>query len=321
VSDKQALAGIDIGGTTIKFGLVDPRGKIIFKDQKPTVVGRGAEPLLHLISNIAESLLYHAAEEELEVKWLGVGTPGAVEPKTGKIIGPSPNITGWEGTELGGTLKKRINLPVFVDNDVNVMALAEARFGAAMNYRTAVCIAMGTGVGGGIVIDGKVLQGASGGAGEIGHMVIDPNGPSCRCGARGCLEAYCSSAAIISRANQLLKNELTPVFQEVLEGKIENLNIRKLFAAYKQDDLIARQVVTETAEYLGMGLANVVTLLNPEIVVIGGGIADGGGIIDEVSSVIRKRALRPAGEVVRIVKASLGNDAGFIGASLLGDGR
>ncbi len=319
MSDKQALAGIDIGGTTIKFGLVDPRGKILFKDQKPTVVGRGAEPLLHLISNIAESLLYHAAEEELEVRWLGVGTPGAVEPKTGKIIGPSPNITGWEGTELGGTLKKRINLPVFVDNDVNVMALAEARFGAAMSFRTAVCIAMGTGVGGGIVIDGKVLQGASGGAGEIGHMVIDPNGPSCRCGARGCLEAYCSSAAIISRANQLLKNELTPVFQEVLEGKLENLNIRKLFVAYKAEDPIARQVVTETAEYLGMGLANVVTLLNPEIVVIGGGIADGGGIIDEVSTVIRKRALRPAGEVVRIVKASLGNDAGFIGASLLGD--
>lgn len=321
MSDKQALAGIDIGGTTIKFGLVDPRGKILFKDQKPTVVGRGAEPLLHLVSNIAESLLYHAAEEELEVRWLGVGTPGAVEPRTGKIIGPSPNITGWEGTELGGTLKKRINLPVFVDNDVNVMALAEARFGAAMSFRTAVCIAMGTGVGGGIVIDGKVLQGASGGAGEIGHMIIDPNGPSCRCGARGCLEAYCSSAAIISRANQLLKNELTPVFQEVLEGKLENLNIRKLFAAYKSDDPIARQVVTETAEYLGMGLANVVTLLNPEIVVIGGGIADGGGIIDEVSTVIRKRALRPAGEVVRIVKASLGNDAGFIGASLLGDGK
>ena len=321
MSDKQALAGIDIGGTTIKFGLIDPRGKVIFKDQKPTVVGRGAEPLLHLVSNIAESLLYHAAEEELDVRWLGVGTPGAVEPRTGKIIGPSPNITGWEGTELGGTLKKRINLPVFVDNDVNVMALAEARFGAAMNYKTAVCIAMGTGVGGGIVIDGKVLQGASGGAGEIGHMVIDPNGPSCRCGSRGCLEAYCSSAAIISRANQLLKNELTPVFQEVLEGKLENMNIRRLFAAYKADDPVARQVVTETAEYLGMGLANVVTLLNPEIVVIGGGIADGGGIVDEVTAVIKKRALRPAGEVVRIVKASLGNDAGFIGASLLGDGR
>ena len=115
MSDKPALAGIDIGGTSIKYGLVDTRGKVLYKDQKPTVVGRGAEPLLHLVSNIAEALLYHAAEEEFDVRCLGVGTPGAVETKTGKIVGPSPNIVGWEGTELGGILKKRINLPVFVD--------------------------------------------------------------------------------------------------------------------------------------------------------------------------------------------------------------
>lgn len=321
MSEREALAGIDIGGTTIKFGLVDRRGKVLYKDQKPTVTGRGAEPLLHLVSNIAESLLFHAAEEEFRVPWLGVGTPGAVESKTGKIIGPSPNISGWEGTELGGTLKKRINMPVYVDNDVNVMALAEARFGAAMNYRTAVCVALGTGVGGGIVVEGRVLHGASGGAGEIGHLVIDPNGPPCRCGNRGCVEAFCSSAAIIARATTLLGKELTPVFQEVLEGKIENLSIRKLFAAYKAEDPIAKRAVLETAEYLGMGLANVVTLLNPEVIVLGGGIAEGGGMIEELTAVIRKRALRPAGEVVRVTKATLGNDAGFIGASLLGDGQ
>ncbi|MEW6050908.1 MAG: ROK family protein [Candidatus Zixiibacteriota bacterium] len=320
MSLKVAFAGVDIGGTNIKYGLVDPKGKVLFREQRPTMVEKGAEPLMHLVTNIAERLLYYAADEEFEIKSLGVGTPGAVDTRIGKVISLSPNINGWQGMEIGRILRERLNLPVHVDNDVNAMALAESKFGAGVGYNSVICVAVGTGVGGGIVIDGKIWRGANYTAGEIGHLSIDFDGPKCRCGSRGCLEVYCSSEAMIERVKILLNNQLTPTLEEVLDGNLENLSIKKLFAAVKRGDEIAQQVVDETAGYLGAGLAGVVNLLNPEIVIIGGGIADGGGgFIEAITAEIRKRAFGSAVEKLRVAKATLGNDAGFIGASILGE--
>lgn len=317
---KQAFAGVDIGGTNIKYGLVDLKGKVLFREQRPTLVEKGAEPLMHLVTNIAERLLYYAAEEEYEIKSLGVGTPGAVDTRIGKVISLSPNIDGWQGMEIGRTLKDRLNLPVHVDNDVNAMALAESKFGAGVGYSSAVCVAVGTGVGGGIIIDGKVWRGANYTAGEVGHISIDADGPPCRCGSRGCLEVFCSSEGIIGRAKNKLRSGLTQIFEEVVDGDIETLTIKKLFAAVKKGDEIAIEVISETAAYLGAGLAGVVNLLNPEIVIIGGGVADGGGgFVEAVSAEIRKRAFGSATEKLRVAKATLGNDAGFIGASILGE--
>ncbi len=321
MTEENVYAGIDIGGTNIKYGLVDGRGKILFKEQRPTMVEKGADPLMHLVTNISERLLYHAAEEDLPVKYLGVGTPGAVD-RTGKVISLSPNINGWQGMEIGKLLRERLNLPVLVDNDVNAMAVAESRFGAAVGYQSVVCVAVGTGVGGGIVINGKLWRGANFTAGEIGHMSINTNGPQCRCGNKGCLEVYCSSAAIIGKIKARIGNELPPIFEEVLESNIENLSIKRVFAAAKKGDPDAMAVITETAEHLGAGLASVVNLINPEIVVIGGGVADGGaGFVETVSAEIRKRAFGSATENLRVARATLGNDAGFIGAGILGETR
>lgn len=320
MSLKSAYAGVDIGGTNIKYGLVDPKGKVLFREQRPTLVEKGAEPLMHLVTNIAERLLYHAADEEYEIKGLGVGTPGAVDTRIGKVISLSPNIHGWQGMEIGRILRERLNLPVHVDNDVNAMALAESKFGAGVGYDSVVCVAVGTGVGGGIVLNGKVWRGANFTAGEIGHISVDVEGPKCRCGSRGCLEVYCSSEAIMNRAKDKLRNGLTPTFEEVVDGDIGSLTIKKLFAAVKKGDEIAIEVISETAVYLGAGLAGVVNLLNPEIVIIGGGVADGGGgFIEAVTAEIRRRAFGSAVEKLRVAKASLGNDAGFIGASILGE--
>jgi glucokinase len=322
MSSQTVYAGIDIGGTNIKYGLIDMKGKVLFREQRPTMAEKGADPLMHLVANLSEGLLYHAAEEELEVRWLGVGTPGAVDSKSGKVIGVSPNIAGWQGMEIGQILKDRLNLPILVDNDVNAMALAEARFGAAQGYKSVVCVAVGTGVGGGIIIDGRLWRGANHSAGEIGHISINPNGPSCRCGSKGCLEVYCNSQAIIGRTTAKLSNGLTPVFKEVLDNSLENLSIKKLFAAARKNDEIASHVIAETAEYLSIGIANVVNILNPEIVVIGGGVADGGsGFVEAVAAEVRKRALVTVGASLRITKATLGNDAGFIGAGILGEVR
>ena len=322
MSNQTVYAGIDIGGTNIKYGLVDPKGKVLFREQRPTMADKGADPLMHLVANLSEGLLYHAAEEEYDVRWLGVGTPGAVEAKTGKVIGVSPNISGWKGMEIGQILKDRLNLPVLVDNDVNAMALAESRFGAAMGYKSVLCVAVGTGVGGGIIFDGRLWRGATHSAGEIGHITINPNGPQCRCGAKGCVEAYCNSQAIIRRAIDKLNNGLTSAFEEVLEGPLSGLTIKKLFAAARKGDSVAIDVIQESADYLAIGIANAVNILNPEIVVIGGGVADGGaGFVEAVATEVRKKAVGPSGTDLRITKATLGNDAGFIGASILGEVR
>ncbi|PWB75936.1 hypothetical protein C3F09_01360 [candidate division GN15 bacterium] len=322
MAQDTVYAGIDIGGTNIKYGLVDARGKVLFKEQRPTMVEKGAEPLMHLVANIAERLLYHAAEDDYDVKWLGVGTPGAVDGRTGKVISLSPNIDGWQGMEIGQILRERVNLPVYVDNDVNAMALAESRFGAAVGYKMVVCVAVGTGVGGGIVVDGKLWRGANHTAGEIGHMSINVNGPACRCGNKGCMEVYCSSAAMLTLAKAKWHNEIPPTINDVLDGSLDNLSIKKLFAAAKKEDETALSVINETAQLLGLGLAGVVNLLNPDIVVIGGGVADGGaGYVETVAAEIRKRSFSTATENLRIARASLGNDAGFIGAGILGESR
>ncbi|MEP0826914.1 MAG: ROK family protein [bacterium] len=313
-------AGIDIGATNIKYGLFDSTGKIIFRDQKPALVEKGATPLLHLVTNIGENLLLHAAEEEMNIRWLGVGSPGIINNVTGEVAGACPNIPGWVGIKIGAHLKEHLNLPVFVDNDANAMALAELRFGAGKRFSSAVCITVGTGIGGGIIIDKNLWRGSNFSAGEIGHIVVKYDGKECRCGNRGCLEAYCASQAIIDRTKEKMKNGMTPIFEEVLSGDIQNLNIKRLFMAARKGDELALEVIEETGEILGAGLSGIVNSLNPEAIIFGGGIVDGGaGFVEATGAAIRKRAFPMAADNLRILKAELGNDAGFIGAGLLGE--
>lgn len=316
MTDRRAFAGIDIGATNIKYGLVDQQGEIIYKDRKPAMVEKGAEPLVHLVTNIAEDLLFMAAEDGYDISYLGVGTPGAVDVKSGRVIGPCPNIDGWQGIELGASLAERLNLPVKIDNDANTMALAEARFGAAAGFNSVLCVTLGTGVGGAIIIDGKLWRGASGSAGEIGFLFVDSG--STISGGDGSLESRCNSKALLNRARQRMTNGLTPVFEKLLDGDIEALTVKRLFQAAKSRDQVATEAIEETAEQLGVGLAGAVNLLNPEIVIIGGGIADGGfNFVDLVAAHIRKYAFDSATKNLRISKANLGNAAGFIGASIL----
>ena len=319
MSDRQVYAGIDIGGTNIKFGFFNRNGEVLYRQQKPTMAEKGPQPLMHLVTNIGEQLLYYAAEEEYSIEYVGVGSPGAVNNITGQVIGPCPNIPGWTGMQIGAILNERLNMPVFVDNDVNAMALAEYKFGAAKNAKSVVCVTVGTGIGGGVIIDGKVIHGANYTGGELGHMTINFDGPECACGNRGCIESYCSSKYILEQVKNALKKDLSPVFAEILENDLENLTIKKLFAAVKKDDALAVAVIHQTAAYLGTGLAGIVNLLNPETVVIGGGITDGGGgFVEAVEAEIKKRAFSSATEKLKVVSAALGNDAGFIGAGLLG---
>jgi glucokinase len=317
---NKAYAGIDVGGTNIKFGLFAPDGKIIYKEQRPTMAEKGAIPLMHLITNIAESLMLHAADDDLEVPWLGVGTPGAVEFKTGRVLGQTPHIKDWAGMEIGETLRERLNMSVWVDNDVNAMSLGELKYGAAVGTISAVCITVGTGIGGAVIVDGKLVRGASHSAGEIGHMTINFDGPKCKCGKTGCVEAYCSSSAIINRAKKKLEKEMTPGFSDLLKNDLDNLSIKTITAAAKNDDFAAGEVLEETAGYLAIALGNIANVLNPEMIVVGGGIIDGSPeFLTMVSREIKKHAFDSAVKELKITRATLGNDAGFIGAGLLGE--
>lgn len=322
MSDKKVFAGIDIGGTNIKFGLFDATGNVLYRNQKPTMAEKGPQPLMHLIANIGEQLLYYAAEEDYHVDYVGVGSPGAINCDTGQVIGPCPNIENWTGMEIGKILSERLNLPVFVDNDVNAMALAECRFGAARHSKEVLCVTVGTGIGGAVIIGGKVIHGYNYTAGELGHITINFEGPDCACGNKGCLEAYCSSRYILQQTRNALEKDFNPIFREVLDSDLDNLTIKKIFAAIKKGDELAISIIKQTATYLGIGLAGIVNLLNPETVIIGGGITDGGGgFVETVEQEIKNRAFYSAVEKLSVFKASLGNDAGFIGAGLLGDKR
>ena len=320
MSENQIYAGIDIGGTNIKFGLFNKAGEILYQDKKPTMAQKGRAPLLNLLKNIGEILLLHADEEEFDVKYLGVGSPGAVNHQTGQVVGPCPNIDDWTGVELGKELNEYLNIPVHVDNDGNSMALAELHFGAAKGALSVICATVGTGIGGGVIVDGKIFHGYSSSAGELGHMIINFDGPECACGNRGCIEAYCSSKYIISSTKAMLNNQMPKIYKEILEDNLDNLTIKKLFTAAKANDEIALKIIENTARYLGIGLAGIMNLLNPEIVVIGGGITDGGaGFVEKVAENIKKYAFFSAVEKLKVRKAELGNQAGFIGAGLLGE--
>jgi len=320
MSQLKYYAGIDIGASNIKYGLVDSTGKVIYRDLKPSHVAKGATPLLHMVTNIAENLLLRAAEDELQINWLGVGTPGVVDINTGTVIGISPNIPDWVGTELGPHLKEHLNLPVYVDNDANSMALGELRFGAGRRFNSILCVTVGTGIGGAVIINKELWRGSNFTAGELGHIVIDYDGKKCDCGNSGCLEKYCTGQVMIKLAIEKLKNGMSETMNEMLSGDIENLNIKKLFTGAKMGDELALSIIEQSAKILGAGLSGIVNLLNPEAIIFGGGVIDGGaGYIEIVGAEIRRRSFPTATENLRIVKAELGNNAGFIGAALLGE--
>jgi len=315
-------AGIDIGGSNVKYGLVDSTGNIIYRGQKPALVEKGPKPLLHMITNIGEDLLLRAAEDDLTINWLGVGSPGPIDNQQGVVRGTSPNIPDWKGTALGPHLKEHLNLPVYVDNDANTMALAELRFGAGQRFETILCVTVGTGIGGAIIINKELWRGSSFSAGELGHMVIQYEGRKCPCGNRGCLEIYCRAGAMIERAGQKYTANPSEIMRNIIDDDIKQLSIKKIFAAARKNDTLALETIEETARILGAGLSGAVNLLNPEAVILGGGVIEGGaGFIEIVAEEIRARAFASATEDLRIIKAELGNDAGFIGAGLLGEYR
>lgn len=307
---KYAI-GVDVGGTTIKLGLFDREGCVLDKWEIPTDKRDGGA---FVLSDAAESILAKLEEKAIEiqdVKGIGVGVPGAVDEE-GTLVGGAVNI-GWKVFNIPEALNAYIKVPVKAQNDANAAALGEMWQGGGKGCRSMVAVTLGTGVGGGIVIDGKVITGAAGAAGEIGHIHIeDHENETCGCGNKGCLEQYASATGIVRLARRRLERDDSPSALRDM-----SLSAKSVFDAVKAGDRVALEVAEQFGDYLGKGLATVAAVVNPQVFVIGGGVSKAGEMLFPfVESGFRKYVFKPCGGA-RFVLAKLGNDAGIYGAAAM----
>ena len=307
--------GIDVGGTNVKIALVDD-GKIIYSNSVPTYAQMGYEYTVNNIKQAIRDLMKETETTAADIKGIGFDFPGQVDYKTG-VVKLAPNIPGWVNVPIAQMIEEAFHIPTRIDNDVRCAALGEMNFGAGKGCQNFVCITVGTGIGSGLVVNGQLVRGAANAAGEIGHIKLQmKDGPICGCGDTGCLEAFASGPSIVAMAQDYLKSGKSTKFREMAgDGEIKPYIVAKEAEA---GDPVAKRIFTIIGEYVGMGLVSVINLLNPEKVIIGGGVAEAGDLLLEpIRKTVMERAMVVARESVEIVPAELGNSAGVIGASML----
>lgn len=301
----MAYLGIDIGGTGIKAAILDERGQILHHSETPTRAFEGANAVLGRVEHLARSLMGRAGTP---VSSCGVGSAGRIDHRRGHVIFASGNLPGWTGLNLGPELSQRLGLPVAVDNDVNAAAVAEAWVGAARGTADFVMLTLGTGVGGALVVGGKLWRGARSGAGEVGHMALYPYGQACNCGGQGCAEQYVSAKALTRKANEALdKGHPFRGIREVLGAAERGPSPRKE---------AARKGVEAFTADLALFLVNIQQAFDPQVIVIGGGIVRLGYWWDRLQEAVARQA-RPRSLTVRLKKAHCGPQAGVVGAARL----
>lgn len=308
--------GIDLGGTNIAVGLVDLDSKrILNKESTATRAPRSAEEIAEDMVRISRDLCEREGIKLYNVEWIGVATPGVV--KDGVVIS-APNL-GWRDAPLGEIVYSLTGRPTFVANDANCAAYAEAIWGCGVGASSLVAVTLGTGVGGGIIVDGKVWEGINGFAAEIGHMIIEANGRQCGCGKRGCLEAYCSASALIKEARRMMQLYPDSNMWQLTEGDPSRMNGIYPFAAKQNGDIAATQVVNDFVNYLAIGVSNIINVFQPEVVCIGGGISgQGENLLLPLRERLKYTAFGTEKSRTRVEIAKYRNDAGIIGAGLLG---
>ena len=313
---KKYRIGVDIGGTNIKIALVDFDGKIVYSNTVPTRAEMGYEAGVANIKQAIKDLMTESGANATTIEAVGFGLPGQIDYKDG-IVKNLPNIPGWVNIPLAKIIEDEFSIPTRLDNDVRCAALGELNFGAGKGCENLVCITIGTGIGSGIVLNGKLVRGATNAAGEIGHIKLSLNdGPLCGCGDYGCFEAYASGPAIVSMAKEYISGGKSAKYKEMATDGIITPYI--VAQAALQGDAVSIQIFKQMGYIIGVGLASVINLLNPEKVIIGGGVADAGDILLEpIRKTIADRAMPIQAQTVKIVPAALANTAGVIGASLL----
>jgi glucokinase len=311
------VLGIDIGGTNLVVGSVAEDGSVMHGlASEPTQAEAGERDVVERLIALAKRTIAQTAREHpsAEIIGVGVGAPGPLDTKRGIVL-LTPNL-GWVNMPLRQIIHDRLNLPASLDNDANCATLGEWWRGAARGTRHAIGITIGTGIGGGIIVDGKLFHGASDCAGEIGHTTIDTEGRRCKCGNYGCLEAYASGPNIALRACEEIKAGAESRLAEYVGGDLKRITAQTVYQAAHDGDDLATEVVNETAKFLGAGIANLVNIFNPEVVVVCGGVTLAGDhLFTPLRREVARRAFKPAVSVCRIVPCELVGTAGVYGAA------
>lgn len=311
------VVGVDLGATNIVSLLISRDGEVVARDTRETMGEKGKKITFSQIVNSARNVIGEGEKTGISSKsilGLGIGGPGPLN-SDGGVIHIAPNIPGWINAYLVKELEDELKLNVFLENDANAAALGEWWLGAGRDVDNLVLLTLGTGVGGGIIIGGEVLHGARNTAGEIGHTIIHEGGLLCGCGNRGCLEAYVSARAVVKRTLSAIYGGEETLLTDLVKNKLEDITCKLVYDEARKGDSLCKRVVEETGRYLGIGIANIVNIINPEMVILGGGMAKAGDLIFEpVRKYVREHAFTAAMEGVEIVPAALGVNAGAMGA-------
>ena len=311
---KAAIIGVDIGGTKMMATVFDSKFKTIGMCRKKSRSKNGGDSEMRVIKVIREAIEDAGG---VHIAGIGVGSPGPLDPETGVII-DTPNL-GWKNFPLAHLLRETFKAPVVVDNDVNVGTYGEWRCTSLRNKKHVLGVFPGTGIGGGIIIDGKILHGFSGAAGEVGHITIMPDGPFCGCGKRGCLEALASRVAIAKEVAALAAREDAPYILEHCGTDVAAIRSGVLSRAIDAGETMVEQVVRKAAYYVGIGVSNLINVLSPEVVVLGGGLVEAmeALVLEEVEQAVAEHAMPFLRKNVKIAPAKLGDDAVVMGAAKL----
>ena len=307
-------AGIDFGGMSAKAGLFDENGKLLAKDSVKTSKEDGYAVTVAKMAQLVRTL---GESKKVKVSAVGIGSPGIIDGKEGVVV--NWFNYGWSDKPLARDLSEKLGVPVSLTNDANAAALGEAKFGAGKNYEDSVFITLGTGVGSGIVLGGKVFEGSHGAGAEVGHMVVEVGGIPCPCGRRGCFEQYASASALIRDTKRAMFEHKNSLLWTLVGGDPENVDGKTAFAAARENDAAAKQVVKNYIMYLGEGVLNLVNIFRPQAVVIGGGVSnEGEALLQPLRRYVSERLLVDCERVpLAINRAALGSDAGMYGACAL----
>ncbi len=310
--------GIDLGGTNIVAAVVDENYQIVTKASTKTNRPRPAEAIADDMAAMAIQAVKDAGLTMEQIEWVGVGTPGIANSETG-IIEFSNNL-GFENTPMAELIHRHIDKPVYIENDANAAAYGEYVAGAAKGAKNAVCITLGTGVGGGIIIDGKIYAGSNFGGAEIGHTVINMDGPQCSCGRRGCFEVYSSATGLIRMTKEKMEQVKDSKLHDITAERNGKVSARTAFDAMRLGDAAAQEVVDAYIRALAAGITNTINIFQPDVLCVGGGVCnEGDPLLLPMKALVEKEVYtRNSPKNTKIVIAELGNDAGLIGAAFLG---
>jgi glucokinase len=318
---KKWIVGVDLGGTNIAIGVLPMDGgdgEVLVRRTVATEAQRGAkfvvDRIIGLIEDAIGEVLARYGGERGDVAGIGIGSPGPLDRATGTVIN-TPNL-GWRNFPLRDLIANAVGLPATLDNDANCATYGEWWLGAGRSVDTLIGLTLGTGIGGGIVLNGNIFHGASDAAAEIGHMTIDSTGRRCKCGNYGCLEAYASGPAIALRAVEGLETGAESLLPALVDGRLEDITAATVYEAVVLGDPFANEVMRDTAKFLGTGVANIINILNPEMVVIAGGVTRAGDhLFVPLRAEVRRRAFKSAADACQIVSGQLPELAGVIGAA------